>query len=329
LGIDFAVSYSAEKRLVFMSQRSFAVTILERAGMLDCNPARTPATAGRSYTKTDCPTTDDQRAELRSRGLTKDNYHSVQASLNFLVNISREDMRFINGKLAKFCLNPGMEHFKAQKQQLRFLKGTLDYGVEFAWRRDDPSPADGPLVIEAWSDSSYADDIDTGRTTLGYVLKVNGATVSAFSKLSPRVDSCVNHSELHAFSAASVDSNCALSDGASVAMAKTARTVAWLRGTKAALEKREAEKMPPTPIYVDNAGVISMLKDTTLKSANKHVYRTLAENRERVNLDKSVVAVKIGTKDNIANAMTKQEHGIDASAAQLRLIAGPSSAKLD
>ena len=79
---------------------------------------------------------------------------------------------------------------------------------------------------------------------------------------------------------------------------------------------------------MDNAGVISMLEDVTLKSANKHIYRSLAENRERVHLDKSVVIVKINTEDNLANALTKQEHAIQSSAAQLRLITGPPSAKL-
>ena len=52
-----------------------------------------------------------------------------------------------------------------------------------------------------------------------------------------------------------------------------------------------------------------MIDGNTIKSANKHSYRTLAEARERVHLDKSVKAVNIGTKDNIANAMTKQEQG--------------------
>jgi hypothetical protein len=76
---------------------------------------------------------------------------------------------------------------------------------------------------------------------------------------------------------------------------------------------------------VDNAGVISMLESATIKAANKHIYKALAENRERVHLDESVVAVKVDTKDNIANAMTKQEHGLHESAAQLRRITGPVS----
>jgi hypothetical protein len=63
-----------------------------------------------------------------------------------------------------------------------------------------------------------------------------------------------------------------------------------------------------------------------MKSANKHIFKTLAEARERVNLDMTVVAVKVDTKDNLANAMTKQEPGLRESAAQMRQIAGPCSA---
>jgi hypothetical protein len=156
---------------------------------------------------------------------------------------------------------------------------------------------------------------------------VNGATVSASSRLSARVDSCVNHSELNAFSAACVQPalDGDMTDGASMALCRTSRSITWLRGIKAALERRDVSKMPPTPVLVDNAGVISMLEGMTIKSANKHIYKTLAENRERVNVDKTVVAIKIDTKDNLANAMTKQEPGLHGSAEQLRQITGPCS----
>ena len=115
-------------------------------------------------------------------------------------------------------------------------------------------------------------------------------------------------------------------DGASIAFNKVARNVTWLRGVKAALERRDVRTMPPTVVHVDNAGVLAMIDGTTIKSANKHIYRTLAEVRERVHLDKSVIAVKVATKKNIANALTKQEPGLDESAAQLRCITGPISA---
>ena len=51
LGVDFEVKYDGWMRRVFMSQRSFAATILERANMLNCNSTLTPAAPGCKYTK--------------------------------------------------------------------------------------------------------------------------------------------------------------------------------------------------------------------------------------------------------------------------------------
>ena len=83
--------------------------------------------------------------------------------------------------------------------------------------------------------------------------------------------------------------------------------------------------IPPTPIHVDNSGVLAMLKGNTIKTANKHIYRTLAEAREKVQLDAIVNPVKVNTEDNIANALTKQDLSVYASAAQLLQITGPMS----
>ena len=139
------------------------------------------------------------------------------------------------------------------------------------------------------------------------------------------MDSCVNHSELNAFDSLTAEDipEDEPTDGAGFSFMKTGREVQWIRGVKAALERRDVTKMPPTPVFVDNAGVLSMLNDKTMKAANKHIYHTLAENRERVHLDKIIVPVKIDTKLNLANALTKQEPGLKESAAQLRTITGP------
>ena len=57
LGIDFRIEYTSQRRTVFMSQAAYAETILERAGMQNCNAAALPAIPGCKYTKADCPTT--------------------------------------------------------------------------------------------------------------------------------------------------------------------------------------------------------------------------------------------------------------------------------
>ena len=74
---------------------------------------------------------------------------------------------------------------------------------------------------------------------------------------------------------------------------------------------------------VDNAGVISIIDDSTMKTSNRHIYRAIYEVRQSVHQDKVAHPVKIDTKDNVANALTKQESALQASVAQLRRIAGP------
>ena len=135
----------------------------------------------------------------------------------------------------------------------------------------------------------------------------------------------MNHSELHAFGAAS-KSDAGPTDGSSLAFDVTAKSVAWLRGVKAALEGRDERDLPPTPVYVDNSGVKSVIDNVTLKPANKHVFRTVASNRERVHVDRIVHPVKVDTKDNLADLMTKQEPGLRESAEKLRKITGPLEA---
>ena len=142
-----------------------------------------------------------------AEGMCAKQYHRVQASVNYLVSMTRDDCRYWHGKCAKFCADPGREHFLAQNQGMRYIKGTLGYGQEFVWNATDPPKLDGPLTIVAYSDSSFADDVDTCRTTLGHLIQVNGTTVCSSSKLSARVDSCVNHSELNAFADASGPTN--------------------------------------------------------------------------------------------------------------------------
>lgn len=328
LGIDFKVVYTPERRSIFMSQRPYLVTILERADMADCTTVPTPAVAGRKYTKADCPVTKEDFAKLLKAGLHKTVFLAVAASIRFAIH-TRADLLFILGKLAKFATNPGFEHWQALKRVLRFIKGTLDYGVQFLWRAEDAPMKDGPLHLVAYSDSSFADDVDTGRTTLGSVVLANTATIDGSSKVGQRVDACVNHSELDAFRGLILDEGAKqegeVEDGACLALMVVGRKLAWHRGIKATLEQRDVLLMPPTTVYVDNAGVLSMVQGATLKQANKAIFKTMAEIRERVHVDKEALVTKIATEDNIANALTKQEPGLEQSAAQLRKLAGPEA----
>ena len=67
---------------------------------------------------------------------------------------------------------PGITHWNALKHVLRYIKGTLDYGITYS---GNPEASLQPMI---YSDSSYADCPDTGRSTHGYVITMAGGPVS-------------------------------------------------------------------------------------------------------------------------------------------------------
>jgi hypothetical protein len=81
LGVDFEVDYRKDERSVFMSQRTYGASILERAGMSECTAAPTPAIAGRRYSKQDSPTSDEEKQALEEAGMTREAYRTLTASL--------------------------------------------------------------------------------------------------------------------------------------------------------------------------------------------------------------------------------------------------------
>ena len=79
---------------------------------------------------------------------------------------------------------------------------------------------------------------------MGNLIFVNGAAILARSKLTPTVDSCINHSELGAY----MDVTGAGATTAKVdAFMHAGRTLTWVRAVKAALEQRDVDKNSPYP----------------------------------------------------------------------------------
>lgn len=321
LGLQCTVEYTANYRRVFITQQALTETVLERASMSKCNGAKTPGIPGFVFTKKDQPK-DSVEAEAikKETGLDQKEYRSIVQGVNHITCSTRPDLKYWQSQLGRNLNNPGIRHIQALKHFLRYLRTTTGWGIEFVWRASDSPPLDGPLNLIGYSDSSFNDCVDTNRSTQAYVFTVNGSVVSWHSKLGSTVDSFINHSEFAAYSCASGIAR-HTSHGDICALKLGGRDAVWLRAVKAALERRSPESISPTPIYVDNAGVIAMLEDPVHHSANKHICHSLAEAREQVAV-RQVVAIKCASRDNLANPLTKQL-GVPESMRQLSLLAGP------
>ena len=163
LGMD--IKYDAAARSMTISQRNTINTLLERAGMLDCNPTSTPCAANMVFSKQDCPETPDPQS------CTK--YRKLVALANFISNWTRPDITFTVNKLCKFMSNPGPVHWAALKHLLRYLKGTVHLGLCYDFGKV-------PKVqgLHGYTDASYADCPDTSKSTVAYVFFYGGAILS-------------------------------------------------------------------------------------------------------------------------------------------------------
>jgi hypothetical protein len=282
------IEYNAGSHTMFVSQTNTIRTLLERAGMLDCNPAPTPCQAGIVFTKTDCPETPNPESSTDFRRLI--------ALANFISNWTRPDITFTVNKLCKYMSNPGPVHWQALKHLLRYLKGTLHLGLFYNFGAE--SEVKG---LHGYTDASYADCPDTSKSTIGYVFYYGGAILSWYSKLHTFVTTCTNHSEY-----------AALAHGA-----KEAQWMVYL------FDQIEAEvKHAPVPLFVDNSGVVSMVFNPVEHQSNKHIRISCHYARELT--EENVIAPqRVATDKNLADSFTKPLGGVAFRALVSNYVNGP------
>jgi hypothetical protein len=91
---------------------------------------------------------------------------------------TRPDLAFAVLVVSRFASNPTTTHLKAVKRIFRYLRSTIGIGLVF---RGSIEPLTG------YTDSDWAGDHDTRRSTSGYVFNIGSAAISWSSKRQPTV----------------------------------------------------------------------------------------------------------------------------------------------
>ncbi|KAK1423985.1 hypothetical protein QVD17_19296 [Tagetes erecta] len=126
--------------------------------MHDCNPVHVPMDPNVKYSKAeDEPETDDT------------NYRKVVGCLRYLTH-SRPDLSYSVGIVSRYMQSPRESHAAAIKQILRYVKGTVKYGIVY--------PRKSSNKIHGYSDSSFNIDQDDGRSTTGHVFYYGVAPIT-------------------------------------------------------------------------------------------------------------------------------------------------------
>ncbi|KAG6414490.1 hypothetical protein SASPL_127292 [Salvia splendens] len=80
---------------------------------------------------------------------------------------------------SRYMENPTTSHFKAAKRILRYLRGTIDYGLFYSHTND--------YKLVGYSDSDWAGDNDDRKSTSGYVFYIGDTAFTWMSKKQPIV----------------------------------------------------------------------------------------------------------------------------------------------
>jgi hypothetical protein len=142
-------------------QQKYVNDILEKFGMKDCKPVRTPIEVPR-------PEKDDDPFER------KDLYQSLVGSLIYLSIVSRPDISYAVSTVAQRMSSPNHQDWKTAKRILRYLKSSDKIGPEYQ--------SDGNSNLYGYVDSDWGGDKEFRKSTTGYVFILGGAAISWVSK---------------------------------------------------------------------------------------------------------------------------------------------------
>ncbi|XP_014496794.1 uncharacterized protein LOC106758380 [Vigna radiata var. radiata] len=100
-------------------------------------------------------------------------YRFLVGALQYLT-ITRPDLSYVVNLVSQFFQAPTNDQFQAVKRILRYVKGTMSYGLSFT--------RGASLNVLGYSDADWARCIETRRSTYGYSIFLGGNLVSWSAK---------------------------------------------------------------------------------------------------------------------------------------------------
>lgn len=132
---------------IFISQKGYAKEILKKFEMEHCKPVSTPVEYG-------------VKMSLHQDGeeINPTFFKSLVESLRYLT-CTILDILFGIGLVSRHMEASTTSHLKVVKRILRYIKGTIDYGILYAFSHN--------FKLVGYCDSDWAGDVDNRKSTTG------------------------------------------------------------------------------------------------------------------------------------------------------------------
>ena len=201
-------------------------------------------------------------------------YSALIGSLNYIAVCTRPDISQAVGALAKYMAKPAPSHWSVAKHVLRYLAGTLDYGITFGGAAPTPN-------LTGFCDADYGSDPDTRRSTTGYVFVLNGGAISWASRLQKTVAASTTEAEY-------------MSESAAI------KEALWLKTLLTDL----GYTITTINLKADNQAAIKLMHNPIVSQRSKHIDIAYHFARQRV-IDGTITLSYIPTEEMIADTLTK------------------------
>lgn len=246
---------------IHISQQKYAVEILKRFGLDDCNPVINPIVPGCKLFSDEGPKVDDTT------------FKQMVGSLMYITT-TRPDLQYVVSLISRFMSSPTEMHLAAAKRVLRYLQGTLDYGIWYEKGRKGS--------LEIFTDSDFAGDLDGRKSTSGYVFLWNKGAVSWASQKQDIVALSSTEAEY-------------------IAAASCACQSLWIKDVLEELGLGTTESMV---IKCDNTSTIKLSKNPVFHGRCKHIGVRFHFLRDLVK-DGTIVLEHCGSTEQLADIFTK------------------------
>ncbi|GKA71922.1 ribonuclease H-like domain-containing protein [Tanacetum coccineum] len=157
-------SLHQEFSMTDLSSLNYFLEILERAHIANCNPCRTPIDTESKLGNDGDPVSDPTL------------YRSLAGSFQYLT-FTRPDISYAVQQVCLHMHDPREPHFSALKRILRYVRGTLDYGLQLF--------SSYTTSLVAYLDANWAGCPTTRQSTSGYCVFLGNNLLSWSAKRQP------------------------------------------------------------------------------------------------------------------------------------------------
>ena len=278
-----------------IDQEVYLTAVLARYGHSQCRSASTPSLKERADAEADRQQQQHEKADVDESAhpqLTLANFSSVVGSLNYAATCTRPDLSYSVGMLSREMAKPDSLSLQKVERVMRYVRGAIQEGLTYSGKGADP------FSLVAYSDSDFAGDYSSARSTTGNVVFFAGAAVVWQSK---RQATVANSSSEAEYTAAG---ECAK----------------LIMGCRNFLAEVYLPQHAPTRLFVDNQTAQLWINSESITSYRRkhinvrhHYIRELVKNKE-------IIVDWVSTKDQIADILTKSMPAVTFNALRASIL---------